>query len=360
MARKISERVGDDKDRRQFLKGCLGAAGTAVAASVVSTPAAARDTYQRPPDALGLLYDATLCIGCKACVAACKQANDNPPEFSTLDHLWDTPLDTSGHTFNIIKMYRHGTMSTKDAEENGYAFMKTSCMHCADPSCVSACPVTAMTKDPTTGIVAYNPEACVGCRYCVVACPFGIPKYQYDSPTGQIGKCELCRHRYKDGHYSACAEVCPTGATLYGRSSDLLAEAKRRLALPAGSVTTYPRGSINGGPDQSYEGYVGHYQQHVYGETEYGGTQVLKLSAVPFAKVGMPNLPPKSSAATSETIQHTLYGGLLMPFAVLGAMTYVAKRNVHHDDDDGRHAEEPIEKRVEKPAEQRPEQPKKE
>jgi Fe-S-cluster-containing dehydrogenase component len=328
----------NEKSRRNFLKGCLDAAGTAVASgtlSTVSAPAAARETYQRPPEALGLLYDATLCIGCKACVAACKRANDNPPEFSTADKLWDTPLDTSGNTFNIIKMYRHGAMTTKDAEINGYAFMKTSCMHCADPSCVSACPVTAMTKDAVTGVVAYDADACVGCRYCVVACPFGIPKYQYDSPTGKIGKCELCRHRVAEGHYSACAEVCPTGATLHGRTRDLLSEAKRRLALPAGSVTRYPRGSIDGGRDQSYDGYVGNYQQHVYGEHEYGGTQVLKLSAVPFEKVGMPNLPSRSSAATSETIQHTLYGGLLMPFAVLGAMTYVAKRNVHHEDEDG-------------------------
>ena len=98
-----------------------------------------------------------------------------------------------------------------------------------------------MLKDPVTGVVAYDPDACVGCRYCVVACPFGIPKYQYDSPTGKIGKCELCRHRYEDGHYSACAEVCPTGATLFGKTADLLVEAKRRIALAPGSVTTYPR-----------------------------------------------------------------------------------------------------------------------
>jgi Fe-S-cluster-containing dehydrogenase component len=280
-----------------------------------------------------LLYDATLCVGCKACVAACKAANDNPPEFSTNDHLWDTPLDTSGYTFNIIKMYRNGTMETKDAEVNGYAFMKTSCMHCADPSCVSACPVTAMVKDPVTGIVAYDPDACVGCRYCVVACPFGIPKYQYDSPTGEIGKCELCRHRYEDGHYSACAEVCPTGATLFGKTSDLLAEAKRRLALAPGSMSVYPRGKL-GGPDQGHEAPVGNYIQHVYGETEYGGTQVLKLSAVNFAKVGMPDLKPEAAAALSENIQNALYGGLIMPIAVLAGMTYVAKRNVHHEDDE--------------------------
>lgn len=331
--------------RRDFLRGCL--AGGAVAATVVPTPAVARDTLQRPPEALGLLYDATLCIGCQACVAACKQANDNPPEFNAEDKLWDTPLDTSGHTFNIIKMYRHGTMTTKDAEENGFAFMKTSCMHCADPSCVSACPVTAMFKDPVTGVVGYDPDACIGCRYCVAACPFGIPKYQYDSPTGQIGKCELCRERYADGHYSACAEVCPTGATLFGRTDDLLAEAKRRLNLQPGQWTTMPRGRLpapgetveqaalwKAPRDQHYEAQVGNYVRHVYGETEYGGTQVLKLSAVTFEKVGMPNLPPRSSAATSETIQHTLYGGLLMPLAVLGALTFVARRNVVADDDE--------------------------
>jgi len=340
--------------RRDFLKGVL-ASGAAATTCVVATSALARETRPRPPEALGLLYDATLCVGCKACVAACKTANNNPAEFSTVDHLWDTPLDTSGHTFNIIKMYRNGTMEAKDHEKNGFAFMKTSCMHCGDPSCVSACPVSAMTKNPVTGVVGYNADKCIGCRYCVVACPFGIPKYQYDSPTGRIGKCELCRHRHAEGHYSACAEVCPTGATLFGRTEDLLAEAKRRLTMKPGEVNRFPRGHLlsaqqqelpakdNGKgvlmrdgwreePDQSYETPAGPYLQHVYGEHEYGGTQVLKLSAVNFDKVGMPNLPPDAAAAMSETIQHTLYGNLVMPFAVLGAMTYVAKRNVKPDD----------------------------
>ncbi|NTV68835.1 MAG: hydrogenase 2 operon protein HybA [Azonexaceae bacterium] len=342
--------------RRNFLRGCL-AGGAAAASAVLPEPACARDTLQRPPEALGLLYDATLCVGCQACVAACKQANENPAEFTAMDKLWDTPLDTSGHTFNLIKMYRNGTMETKDSELNGFSFMKTSCMHCADPSCVSACPVSAMTKDPVTGVVGYDPDACIGCRYCVAACPFGIPKYQYDSPTGKIGKCELCRHRHKDGHYSACAEVCPTGATLFGRTEELLAEAKRRLALKPGEWTTIPRGRLRHGeekvlaggddgkgqkhrhgwrdePDQSYQAQVGNYLQHVYGETEYGGTQVLKLSAVNFQKAGLPDLPPKSSAATSETIQHTLYGGLIMPLAVLAGLTWVAKRNVVAKDDE--------------------------
>jgi Fe-S-cluster-containing dehydrogenase component len=318
--------------RRDFLKDVL-AGGGALATASVATPAAARETRARPPEALGLLYDSTLCIGCKACVAACKQANNLPPEFSAVDQLWDTPLDTSAHTFNVIKMYRSGTMEVKDDEQNGFAFMKVSCMHCADPSCVSACPVSAMTKDPVTGVVGYDADRCIGCRYCVAACPFGIPKYEYESPTGKIGKCELCRHRTKDGHYSACAEVCPTGATLYGKTSDLLAEAHRRLSLKPGSVTRYQRGKL-GGPDQSYEGPVGKYLQHVYGDKEYGGTQVLKLSGVNFEKLGMPDLPEGAAAALSETIQHTLYSNLLMPFAVLGAMAFAAKRNVKSDDDD--------------------------
>lgn len=333
--------------RRDFLKRAVtGAAGAAIAGAgaTASGTALARETHKVPPGGLGLLYDATLCVGCKACVAACKQANANPPEFNTVDHLWDTPLDTSGYTFNIIKMYRNGTMETKDAEKNGYAFMKSSCLHCADPSCVSACPVSAMTKHPVTGIVEYNPDKCIGCRYCVAACPFGIPKYQYDDPLGRIGKCELCHHRHQDGRYSACAEVCPTGATLFGKTSDLLAEARRRLALKPGEITTYPRGRLGAAPapnvnwrvepDQTYEGVVASYQQHIYGEKEYGGTQVLKLSGVPFEKVGMPKLPPYSSAATSETIQHTLYGGLIMPVAVLGALAWVAKRNVKADEGD--------------------------
>ena len=150
--------------RRDFLKGVL-AGSAAATAGAVATPVLARETRPRPPEALGLLYDSTLCVGCKACVAACKAANENPPEFSTADHLWDTPLDTSGYTFNLIKMYRNGTMDAKDQETNGFAFMKTSCMSAttrtsalaaatALPPAPSAFPSTSTIRPPAASASA--------------------------------------------------------------------------------------------------------------------------------------------------------------------------------------------------------------
>ena len=317
--------------RRDFLKGALAGSSLLVAGA----PAEARENKVMPEEALGLLYDSTLCIGCKACVSACKEANDMPPEFSTEDHLWDTPLDISGKTLNVIKVYQNGTAENKDSEVDGFAFMKVSCLHCADPSCVSACPVSAMTKDPVTGIVGYNKDACIGCRYCVAACPFGVPRFQYDKAIPQISKCQLCRHRIPDGKYAACAQVCPTGATLYGKAKDLHAEAQRRLALKPGEYATFPRGNINTHDQSSHTAKAAKYVPHIYGEKEVGGTQMLKLAAVPFDKLGMPTLPDKSYASKSETLQHTLYGGLIAPLAFLGVLSFIAKRNVNTDDDAG-------------------------
>jgi Fe-S-cluster-containing dehydrogenase component len=317
-------------DRRQFLKGVL--AGGAAAATCAPTAAQARGNLTMPPKAMGLLYDSTLCIGCKACVAACKESNHLPPEYSKPDDVWDTPLDISGKTKNIIKMYKNGSGLTKNAEVDGYAFMKHSCLHCVDPSCVSACPVSAMHKDPVTGIVSYDAKACIGCRYCVVACPFSVPRFQYDKAFPKIVKCELCNH-LKPGdkfQYSACAQVCPTGATLYGPTAELKKEADRRLALKPGETTVYPRGKVGSG--DTYEGKVAKYIHRVYGDRELGGTQVLKLSSVPMDKLGMPELPERSFASVSETMQHSLYSYLITPAIVLGGLVIAAKRNVREDD----------------------------
>ena len=146
-------------------------------------------------------------------------------------------------------------------------------------------------------------------------------------------ECELCRHLLPEGKYAACAEVCPTGATLFGKVSALKAEAHRRLALQEGAPTTWPRGNLDTADQPAWEGPAPRYVQHVYGEKEVGGTQMLKLTAVPFEQLGHKPLPERSFSSQSETLQHTLYGGLVLPLAVLGVMSCVARRNVKPDDE---------------------------
>jgi Fe-S-cluster-containing dehydrogenase component len=297
-----------------------------------------------PPEAIGLLYDSTLCVGCKACVSACKQANHMPADIGAKQEawnpgLWDSAVDLSGKTLNVIKVYGHGTMEKKDAETNGFAFSKRQCLHCVDPSCVSACPVTAMTKDPRTGIVRHDPGRCIGCRYCVLSCPFGVPKYDFSTTWGKIQKCQLCVQRLEKGQLPACADVCPTGATLFGRREDLLAEARRRLALKPGERVVFPRGDISQviepQPRPSHEAIqTVAYQQHVYGERELGGTQCLALSAVPFERLNLPtNLPDYGYPTLSEGIQETIYHNMVAPAVVLAGLLALTYRTARHPDD---------------------------
>ena len=318
--------------RREWLRGAAGSAGAA-ALVTVTTDADAREAQPMPEDALGLLFDGTLCIGCRACIAACKQANGMPPERTALEagNYWDAPLDLSGKTLNVIKCYRDGAGTRKDEVRDGYAFTKSSCMHCVDPSCVSACPVSAMTKDELTGVVSYSVEACIGCRYCVEACPFGVPRFTYDTPVPRINKCQLCAHRYADGHYSACAEVCPTGATLFGKVRDLEREIARRRALRPGERTTYPRGRVDG--TDSYVGVAHAYVDQLYGAKEVGGTQVRHLSGVPFELLNKPRLPDVAPARISETLQHAIYQGLAAPLAFLGGLVALAYRHMRGTDE---------------------------
>jgi Fe-S-cluster-containing dehydrogenase component len=280
--------------RRQLLKG-MAVAG---AAAAVAAPgeAAAFQSRGRKPDDLGLLYDSTRCIGCRACVTKCKEANDLPPDRVRLNGVdYNAPADLSATTKNIIRLAQDGDKA---------AFVKGGCMHCLDPACVNACMVSALTKDKGApgGIIAYNPNLCVGDRYCQVACPFNVPKYQWGNAlTPRIVKCELCRHRQEG---PACAEVCPRQAIVQGKVSDLLADAHRRI-------------------DQN----PGRYQPKVYGEKEAGGTQVLYLSAVPFDKLGLPELSSESVPALSETIQHGIYKGFIAPVALYLALGFTVLKN---------------------------------
>ncbi len=314
--------------RRDFLKVVAGSSLLLASGDV----AFARTAKKLPPSAVGILYDATVCIGCKACQNACKQYNEMPAEHTAPEQIWDDPVDLSGKTLNIIKAYKNGTGATKDAEINGYSFVKRHCMHCIDPSCVSACPVTALDKKSDNGVVTYNKNACIGCRYCQIACPYNIPRFEWDDPFPQIRKCQLCDHRYKEGKFSACCEFCPTGASIFGKVIDLLAEAKKRLTLKPGDYYHYPVAHVTS-RETSYRP-VSIYLNHVYGEKEGGGTQYLLLSGVPFAKLGLPVLSEDSAANRSETLQHTLYYGLIAPITFLGGLMYAVYRNTRKEHED--------------------------
>ena len=243
-------------NRREFIKlagasvgGLLLSPGRAFASS--ATDSAEHD--------VSMLYDATRCVGCRACQNACREWNHTADEVDPTG-LYDAPRDLSGDTWTLIQLYRDGPV---------WSFVKRQCMHCVDPACVSACPVAALQKTPE-GPVVYDDSRCFGCRYCMIACPFRVPRYQWGRVTPLVRKCTFCADRLAQGMGPACVEACPAGALTWGTRGEMLAEAKAR---------------IREHPDR--------YVNHIYGEHEGGGTLALYLSHVPFEKLGFPSLEPR-------------------------------------------------------------------
>ncbi|MGQ0286613.1 hydrogenase 2 operon protein HybA [Pasteurellaceae bacterium 22721_9_1] len=316
-------------DRRNFIKASLlsGALST-----VPIRAAQASDKAEVSPDALGMLYDSTLCVGCQACVTECQQINKttiNPKGEQT----WSNNDKLSPYTRNVIQVWSDGEGTRKDQVNNGYAYVKKQCMHCVDPNCVTVCPVQALTKHPKTGIVNYDPDICTGCRYCMVACPFDVPKYEYDNPFGEITKCELCNQkgleRIDKGELPGCCHVCPTGAIIFGPRDELLKEARKRLNLLYGTEYNYPRQSIDS--KDHYRATVPRYYNHVYGEEEAGGTQVLVISGVPTENLGLPALDEHSTGSRAAHLQHFLYRGMALPLVALAGLSVMTFRNMHGD-----------------------------
>ena len=294
---------------RRLVFKTFAAAG---AAAVAKGTAEARVRPKAAPDAMGLLYDTTRCIGCKACVVACREANKTKPETSRYGGIWDAPVDLDGDTKTVIKLYKAG-------DGMQWSYFKAQCMQCVDPACTNACMLGALKKrEGDHGVVSYDASKCIGCRYCQMACPFNIPKFQWTSNWPGIVKCELCRHRvqgaalaksggftrYPAGHGPGCAEVCPREAVIYGTREELLAEARRRMAANPGR-----------------------YVDKIYGEFDGGGTQCLYLSHVPFDKLHLPTLSNDPVPDVQQTIQHGIYQGFVAPVALYGLLTAVIWKN---------------------------------
>ncbi|WP_070966098.1 hydrogenase 2 operon protein HybA [Vibrio sonorensis] len=322
-------------DRRQFLTNAVGSCS---AMMIGTNKSHARPNHSPSPDAIGMLYDSTLCIGCQACVFKCQEVNhlEASPESETSS----INSKLSIHTHNVIQVWDAGTGENKDQLDNGYAYIKRQCMHCVDPDCVSACPVSAMTKDPISGIVSHHKEYCVACRYCMVACPYNVPQYEYLDIYGQIQKCQFCNQqgveRLNQGLLPGCVEACPTGAVIYGKRSQLLSEAKRRLLLEAGSDYLYPLQTLDSG--DTHRSQVPSYENYVFGEHDGGGTQVLVISGVPFQNIGLPELSNRAVGARAETMQHSLYKGMVLPMALFGAFLLRTRKNI--TDQEQRNAED--------------------
>ena len=279
-------------DRRTLLKSMAAAGATTLAKA---SPVQAREAKAPPSDAVGMLYDTTRCIGCKACVVACKEANGDVADTRVPGMgIYDAPTDLNDRTRNVIKLHR-------DADEE--AFVKKQCMHCVDPACVGACMLGALQKREF-GVVTWNGDLCIGCRYCQVACPFNVPAFEWDSATPSIVKCEMCSHRLAEGKEPACCEVCPREAVIFGDYQEILRIARNRL-----------------------EQYPDRYYPKIYGETEFGGTQVLYLSHVPFEKLGFREGSEESIPHLQQTIQHGVYKGFVAPAALYAMMGVVLFRN---------------------------------
>jgi formate dehydrogenase iron-sulfur subunit len=268
--------------RRKFLQ----LTGVAASASMLLGPKNAfgvvvtKDRSQQ----YAMLHDTTRCIGCQACERACCEKNDLPAP----GEKPDINLERSTGPVNLT------TVNAKATGDKGIIFSKSQCMHCDQPACVSACLVNAMYKTDE-GPVIWDEDKCMGCRYCMIACPFDVPKFEYGSINPRIRKCIMCYDRIQDGKIPACAEACPQEAILFGRRGDLLDIARKRI---------YDQPSV--------------YVRHIYGENEVGGTNMLYLASVPFEQLGF-----RTDLGTTPYPEYTKTFLYSVPLALLLAPAFM-------------------------------------
>ena len=234
-------------DRRNFFR----VLGVTSAALTLGKEVKATPKNENEIEFDGILYDSTRCVGCQNCEFACAEANGLPEPTDTPDIGVLRKTDETRRT--VINGYN---------TSKGEIYIKRQCLHCNEPACTAACLTQAMHKTKE-GPVIWRGEKCMGCRYCMVSCPFDIPKFEYFSANPKITKCDMCHDRLLEGKIPACVENCEAEALVFGNRRDLIKEAHRRI-------------------HENPELYV----DHIYGEKEAGGTGFLYLSSVPFNELG--------------------------------------------------------------------------
>ncbi|MEW6443808.1 MAG: sulfate respiration complex iron-sulfur protein HmcB [bacterium] len=248
--------------RRKFLQW-MGAAG---AGAGIAGKASAHEQLAGYPDSYAVLFDSTLCVGCRSCEAACNRVNGLPgPDRPFTDRsVLDQKRRPDEKALTVVNKYEVRVPKAGGGEETRSVFRKVQCQHCREPACASACFVRAFRKTPE-GPVVYDPSVCVGCRYCMVACPFGVPAYEYHKALEpQVVKCTMCYPRITKGLLPGCVEACPMEALTFAKRADVIRIARERIRK-----------------------YPDRYVDHIYGENEVGGTNWLYLAGVPFHQLDL-------------------------------------------------------------------------
>jgi Fe-S-cluster-containing dehydrogenase component len=260
----------------------------------------------RGGDQLGVLVDTTLCIGCRSCEKACNRVNEDlpqkPSEYFKDNSVFDMSRRMDSSSYTVVNRYEN------QREPGNPVYAKFQCMHCVYPACESACIVGAFSREKN-GAVVYDAWRCIGCRYCMAACPFQVPAYEYKNAlTPQVRKCTFCfETRLLKGGIPACVQSCPMEVMTFGKRKDLIISARKKI-----------------------EKYPGRYVPNIYGEKEVGGTAWLYLSAVPFEKIGFPHLGYYPAPGYTEPIQHAIFKLFLPPLGVYtilgGIMWFLNKK----------------------------------